>query len=69
MRLGGAYQSWISWQIFIVWLFETFMICHTFSWARARGPMGPIFFVWIGQTLWVLECPERDWDAAIFLVQ
>ena len=32
-------------------------------------PMGPIFLVWIGQTLWVLECNVRDWDAAIFLVQ
>ena len=34
-----------------------------------NGPMGPIFRVWIGQTLWVLECTVRDWDAAIFLVQ
>ena len=34
-----------------------------------NGPMGPIFLVWIGQTLWVLECTVRDWDAAIFLVQ
>ena len=33
------------------------------------GPMGPIFLVWIGQTLWVLECTVRDRDAAIFLVQ
>ena len=33
------------------------------------GPMGPIFLVWIGPTLWVLECTVRDWDAAIFLVQ
>ena len=34
-----------------------------------NGPMGPIFLVWIGQTLWVLECTVRDWEAAIFLVQ
>ena len=34
-----------------------------------NGPMGPIFFVWIGQILWVLECTVRDSDAAIFLVQ
>ena len=33
------------------------------------GPMGPMFLVWIGKTLWVLECNVRDWDAAIFLVQ
>ena len=33
------------------------------------GPMGPIFIVWIGKTLWDLECTVRDWDAAIFLVQ
>ena len=26
------------------------------------GPMGPIFLVWIGQTLWVLEHTVRDWD-------
>ena len=32
----------------------------------AIGPMGPIFLVWIGQTLWVLECTVSDWDAAIF---
>ena len=32
-------------------------------------PMGPIFLVWIGQTLLVLECTVRDWDVAIFLVQ
>ena len=29
------------------------------------SPMGPILRVWIGQTLWVLECTVRDWDAAI----
>ena len=34
-----------------------------------NGPMGPIFLVSIGHTLWVLECTVRDWDAAIFLVQ
>ena len=34
-----------------------------------NGRMGPIFIVWIGKTLWVLECTVRDWDAAIFLVQ
>ena len=33
------------------------------------GLMGPIFLVWIGQILWVLECTVRDWDAAVFLVQ
>ena len=33
------------------------------------GPMSPIFLVWIGQTLRVLECTARDKDAAIFLVQ
>ena len=32
-------------------------------------PSGPIFLVWIGQTLWVLECTVRDWDASILLVQ
>ena len=32
------------------------------------GPMGPIFLVWIRQTLWVMECTVRDWDTAIFLV-
>ena len=32
------------------------------------GPMGPIFLVWIGQTLWVLEYIVRVWDTAIFLV-
>ena len=31
-----------------------------------NGPMGPIFLVWIGQTLWVLECTVRDWDAPFF---
>ena len=34
-----------------------------------NGPMGTIFLVWIGLTLWVLECTVRDWDTAIFLVQ
>ena len=34
-----------------------------------NGPMGPIFLVWIGQTLWVLEYTVRVWDTAIFLVQ
>ena len=34
-----------------------------------NGPMSLIFLVWIGQTLWVLECTVRDWDTAIFLVQ
>ena len=33
------------------------------------GPMGPMFLVWIGQTLWVLECNVHDCDAAIFLTQ
>ena len=33
------------------------------------GPMGPMLLVWIGQTLWVLACTVRDWDAAIFLAQ
>ena len=33
------------------------------------GPMCPIFLVWIGQTLWVLECTARDKGTAIFLVQ
>ena len=33
------------------------------------GPMGPIFLMWIGQFLGVLECTVRDWDAAIFSVQ
>ena len=33
------------------------------------GPMGPIFLVLIGHTLWVLECTVCDWDAAIFLAQ
>ena len=33
-----------------------------------NGPMGPIFIVWIGQTLKVLECTVRDWDAVVFLV-
>ena len=33
------------------------------------GLMGPIFFAWIGQTLWVLGCTVRDCDADIFLVQ
>ena len=32
------------------------------------GPMGPTFLLLIGQTLWVLECTVRDWDAAIFLI-
>ena len=31
--------------------------------------MGPIFLVWIGQTLWVMECTVRDWDAAIFYIR
>ena len=33
-----------------------------------NGPVGPIFLVWIGHTLWVLECTVHDWDVAIFLV-
>ena len=31
--------------------------------------MGSIILMWIGQTLRVLECPVRDWNTAIFLVQ
>ena len=34
-----------------------------------NGPIGPIFLVWIGQTLWVLEYTVRVRDTAIFLVQ
>ena len=33
------------------------------------GPMGPIFLVWIGRTLWVMEYTIRDWHAAILLLQ
>ena len=31
-------------------------------------PMGPIFLMWIGQTLWIMECTLHVWDPAIFLV-
>ena len=34
-----------------------------------NGPMSPIFLLWIGQTLWDLECTVRGWDATIFQVQ